>query len=244
VINVILFDGEAMPGLLSQSYPHARQDDIYRFAAALFDTAFSYDIFRPLRLAHWLAQVGHESGELRYVEELASGRAYEGRKDLGNTQPGDGVRFKGRGLIQLTGRHNYTKYTKAIGQELEPQQLAELPWCVDSAGWFWTQGSGMNLNDLADRDNALVITRRINGGLNGLSHRMDLLKRTKKAIDYLNTLELQRRLNKSKRWPELVEDGLFGPRTASVLREMQADYFLKPTGEVDNKTKQRLLSFV
>lgn len=243
MINVILFDKEAMPELLSESFLRARQDDINKYANALFDTALSYDIFKPLRFAHWLAQVGHESGELRYTEELASGRAYEGRADLGNTQPGDGVRYKGRGLIQVTGRHNYTKYMKAVGLDLEPQQLAELPWCVDSAGWFWTQGSGMNLNILADKDNALAITRRINGGLNGLPHRLALLDSTKQAINYFNTLELQRRLNKAKRWPKLVEDGLFGPRTASVLREMQADYFLKPTGEVDNKTKQRLLAF-
>src|SRR5262249_32210674 len=72
----------------------------------------------PLRRAHFLAQVGHESGELVFTEEIANGQAYEGRRDLGNTEPGDGPRFKGRGLIQLTGRANYQRYGAAVGMDL------------------------------------------------------------------------------------------------------------------------------
>ncbi len=135
----------------------------------------------PLRQAHFLAQVGHESGELRYTEEIASGDAYEGRTDLGNTQPGDGRKFKGRGLIQLTGRANYAAYGDAIGVNLVDgdnyRQVATDPdLAVDVACWFWqTHG----LNALADQDDVLTITRRINGGLNGLADRERQLVRGK-----------------------------------------------------------------
>ena len=85
---------------------NATDANINKYTAALLANMQNRSISTPLRQAHFLAQVGHESGELRYAEEIASGEAYEGRADLGNTQPGDGPRFKGRGLIQLTGRAN------------------------------------------------------------------------------------------------------------------------------------------
>lgn len=136
---------------------------------------------KPLRQAHFLAQVAHESGELRYGEEIASGAAYEGRVDLGNTQPGDGVRFKGRGLIQLTGRANYTKYGKARNRDFttgdHPKLIATDPaLAVDVACWFWTQHG---LNSLADTDNVTAVTQVINGGLNGLADRQAKLVRAK-----------------------------------------------------------------
>jgi putative chitinase len=127
----------------------------------------------PLRVAHFLAQLGHESGDLRYCEEIADGDAYEGRTDLGNTKKGDGRRFKGRGLIQLTGRANYRAYGEARGRDFlegdNPTLLASDPeLAVDVAGWFWaTRG----LNEPADRDDLRLITRRINGGYNGLEDR-------------------------------------------------------------------------
>jgi predicted chitinase len=118
---------------------------------------------------------------LRLRAEIASGEAYEGRSDLGNTQPGDGRRFKGRGLIQLTGRANYREYGRAITREAEllatPELLTTDPdLCVDVAGWFWAK---RNLNTLADADNLTGVTKRINGGLNGLEDRRRLLKRAK-----------------------------------------------------------------
>ncbi|KFE69077.1 LysM peptidoglycan-binding domain-containing protein [Hyalangium minutum] len=124
----------------------------------------------PKRQAAFLAQLAHESGELRYFEEIASGAAYEGRKDLGNTQPGDGVRFKGRGPIQLTGRANYRAAGKALGIDLEhnPKRAADIDVGFRTAAWFW---NSRGLNKYADAGNFREVTRRINGGYNGLSSR-------------------------------------------------------------------------
>lgn len=135
------------------------------------------------RMAHFLAQVAYESGGFVYTKEIASGKKYEGRKDLGNTQPGDGIRFKGRGLIQLTGRANYQAYANSTickGDLMaNPALLERLPGCVKSAVWYWkTRG----LNALADADNVEEVTRRINGGKNGLPGRKRYLTRAKAVL--------------------------------------------------------------
>lgn len=123
-----------------------------------------------LRLAHFMAQLVHESGSFRYMEELASGQAYEGRSDLGNTQPGDGKRYKGRGPIQLTGRANYRTFGRAIGIDLERHpEIAAIPSIgLHIALEYW---KSRGLNTLADADNVREITRKINGGWNGLADR-------------------------------------------------------------------------
>lgn len=128
----------------------------------------------PLRLAHFLAQVGHESGSFKYMEEIASGSAYEGRANLGNTQPGDGVRFKGRGPIQITGRANYRFFGRQIGIDLERRpEIAAYPSIgLHLACAYW---GNRNLNGLADKDLTEDITRKINGGLNGLADRKSRL---------------------------------------------------------------------
>lgn len=138
-------------------------------------------ILPGLRMAHFLAQLGHESGDLRYTEEIASGAAYEGRTDLGNTQPGDGVKFKGRGLIQLTGRTNYTNYGNARHRDFVTGTnnlllSTDANTAVDVSCWFWTQ---KNLNALADADDLNAITRKVNGGLNGLDDRKAHFQRAK-----------------------------------------------------------------
>lgn len=129
-----------------------------------------FKINTPERKAAFLAQLAHESVQLRYFEEIASGRAYEGRRDLGNTQPGDGERFKGRGPIQLTGRANYRTTGAALGLNLEgnPRLAAEPSVGFRVAGYFW-QSRG--LNSLADSRSFDAITRRVNGGFNGKASR-------------------------------------------------------------------------
>lgn len=167
---------------LGRIFIHAKQAAIQAFAAPLNAVMEKYEITTALRQAHFLAQIGHESGELRYREEIASGSAYEGRTDLGNTQAGDGQKFKGRGLIQLTGRANYDAYGKACGRDLleSPREVAnDETLCADVAGWFWGR---RKLNALADKDDVVAITRRINGGLNGLEDRKRILMLAKAAL--------------------------------------------------------------
>jgi predicted chitinase len=248
VITTLVFDDDDMPSLLSAAYPNATESNCERYAPHLLAAAWSYGIHTPLRLAHWLAQLGHESGELKYSEEIASGRAYEGRKDLGNTRPGDGVRFKGRGLIQITGRYNYTRYFRYLGQPelLEtPQILAVDPfYAADCAGWFWCHGASVDLNRVADKNNVTLISKLINGGYNGLSDRKRLLTLSRRAVDRQGTRKVQASLTalsvRGSRWPALKVDGLFGPQTASVVREMQGEYMIKPTGHVDVRTWNKI----
>eukprot|EP01107_Rhizomastix_libera_P002668 TRINITY_DN145_c1_g2_i1.p1 TRINITY_DN145_c1_g2~~TRINITY_DN145_c1_g2_i1.p1 ORF type:complete len:360 (-),score=91.36 TRINITY_DN145_c1_g2_i1:122-1105(-) len=134
-----------------------------------------------LRIAHFMAQVAHESGGLYYWEEIASGAAYEGRTDLGNTQTGDGVKYKGRGPIQITGRANYKACGTALGLDLinNPTLLAQYQYGFRSAGWYWTN---RNINAKADADDITACTKAVNGGTNGLSSRKTYLARAKSAL--------------------------------------------------------------
>ncbi|OYO29136.1 glycoside hydrolase family 19 protein [Janthinobacterium sp. PC23-8] len=151
------------------------------FLPALNAAMAEFGINTPVRQASFLAQLAHESGQLVYVRELASGAAYEGRKDLGNVQPGDGVRFRGRGLIQVTGRSNYAACGKALGLDLlaQPALLEQTVNACRSAGWFW-QSRG--LNALADAGDQVAVTRRINGGTNGLAERLAYFKTALKVL--------------------------------------------------------------
>lgn len=154
-----------------------------QYAQALEDACIQFGIVTALQKAHFLAQVAHESDGFRTATEYASGRAYEGRADLGNVQPGDGMRFKGRGLIQLTGRENYAAFSHAVGRGdyflREPAAVAMLPWAAIAAGWFWKR---KGLNSLADRDDVVAVTKRINGGTNGLEDRKLRLAQAKKLF--------------------------------------------------------------
>ena len=151
-------------------------------ATPLNEAMFTYGITdTPIREAMFIAQVAHESGSFHYTQEIASGEAYEGRQDLGNVERGDGVRFKGRGYIQVTGRANYKACGEAIGIDLiqHPELLEDIPNACRSAAWFWYM---KGLNDLADKDDFLTITKRINGGTNGWKERMAFLNRAKQVL--------------------------------------------------------------
>lgn len=134
-----------------------------------------FQIAPGLRMAAFIAQLAHESTEFRHFEELADGSEYEGRADLGNTEPGDGARYKGRGPIQLTGRANYRKAGAALGLDLEgdPRRASDADVAFRVAGWFWkSRGLNVLADQCADDCGAFDrITRRINGGLNGKPQR-------------------------------------------------------------------------
>lgn len=141
-----------------------------------------------LRLAHFMGQCAHESGGFRYMEEIASGQAYEGRADLGNTQPGDGRRYKGRGPIQITGRANARFYGRKAGIDFEqhPELMAYPSIGLMVACMYWDQN---NLNAYADADNGLAIGNAINRGNpksdklpNGHQDRIDRTNKAKAVI--------------------------------------------------------------
>lgn len=161
---------------LLQILPNARAQAGV-FVSALNTAMQHYQIVGAKRAAAFIAQIGHESGQLRYVREIwgptAAQRGYEGREDLGNTVPGDGRKYCGRGLIQITGRANYAACGEALGIDLinQPEMLEQPQYACLSAAWFWaTKG----LNTLADAGDFEKITRRINGGLNGQADRLKL----------------------------------------------------------------------
>lgn len=150
-----------------------------------------FGITTPMRMAHFLAQVLHESGCFKYVKELASGAAYDtGKlaKALGNTPEadGDGQKYKGRGLIQITGTNNYRNCGLFFNQDFlaHPEKLEEPEWAFKSAGWFWMSAG---LNAMADMDELTKITKKINGGTNGLTQRLAFLGKTKRALGIIKT---------------------------------------------------------
>lgn len=154
------------------------------FHDPLTDAMREFSIDTPARAAAFLAQIAHESAELRYTEEIASGAAYEGRIDLGNVRAGDGRRFKGRGLMQITGRANYRQVSQALYGDPEalieaPEQLATTVPACRSAGWYWAD---RKLNALADAGDFRAITKRINGGLNGLADRLKYWDRARAVL--------------------------------------------------------------
>ena len=162
------------------------------FAGPLSEACALFEINTPERLAPFIANIGHESGSLRWLAEIwgptPAQQRYEGRKDLGNTEPGDGSRYRGRGILQTTGRANYRELRPALllaGYQDVPDfeadpELLQLPrWAAASAGFFW---HSRGLNELADAGNFERIVRRINGGTNGMADREQRLARARAAL--------------------------------------------------------------
>lgn len=218
------------------------------------------DIATPLRIAHFLAQIAHESDGMCTTEEYATGAAYEGRRDLGNTQPGDGRRYKGRGLLQLTGRANYTTYSQILSVDLlgDPERAAEPVLSLRVAAAFWRRE---DVSPAADRDDLVTVTRIINGGRNGLADRAAYLGKAKAAIAALQAADMQafdaarpvlRRgsdceavdlLQRDLRqlgYP-LAVDGAFGPATETAVRLFQRHAGLVADGIVGPKTWAAIL---
>lgn len=158
-------------------YAGGRVDTFFEPLTAAMD---EWHVENLNRQASFLAQIAHESGSLRYTEELADGSAYEGRADLGNTEPGDGRRFRGAGLIQITGRSNTLACLKALGRnESDRPYLLTPEGASRSAGWFWYRNG---LNEVADLGNFWTISRIINGGTNGLDDRIKHYVRIRKVL--------------------------------------------------------------
>lgn len=174
-----------------------------RSRAAVFvgplDTACArYAIDRPTRMAMFLSQVGHETASLQYVREVwgptDAQLRYEGRADLGNTETGDGFRFRGRGLIQTTGRANYRHLRDRLRKggyrcpdfEQEPERLEEPQWAALSAADYWDM---RRCNEAADAGNFELVTRLVNGGTNGIEDRINRWERAKRVLGVETTNE-------------------------------------------------------
>ena len=150
-----------------------------------------YGIDTPVRQAAFIAQIGHESGRLQFVLELwgptPDQRGYEGRADLGNTQLGDGFRYRGRGLIQITGRANYSACRDGLRLvaddtpdfEVSPELLEAPRWAALSAAWYW---ASHGCNELADAGAFMSVTRAINGGTNGYADRLALWQQASEVL--------------------------------------------------------------
>lgn len=136
------------------------------WAEPLTHAMAEFGIDTPVRQAAFIAQCAHESAGFAYIREVwgptAAQLGYEGRADLGNTQKGDGSRYRGRGLIQITGRANYAAAGQALGVDLirNPQLLEGTELAARSAAWFWKE---KGLNAMADAGDFLALSIRING---------------------------------------------------------------------------------
>jgi putative chitinase len=201
-----------------------------------------FEINTALREAAFLAQIAHESGEFRWMEEIwgptVAQRRYEPvtskSRDLGNTQPGDGKRFKGRGPIQLTGRANYKRYGDILGVDLiaDPTRAATPEVSFRTAGLYWKKNG---LNELADKQWFKTITKRINGGFNGLEDRTRYYVRAKGVL--LGGTRGGASADDDNFTPESVEDD-FAPEDTGKDTESRAPQFTRGSESIDNGNEE------
>lgn len=213
--------------------PEGRSSIINGLADSMPQVIKIANLSSPARISQFLAQVAHESDGFRTTTEYASGKEYNNRIDLGNRKgTNDGVIYKGRGLIQLTGRFNYQKMGEKIGADLikNPDLAAQFPCAALTAAYYW---SDHNLNAMADIGDIDGITHRINGGYNGLSQRKMYLR---KAQAEINDITLAQRRLQELRYPPGGVDGRVGLLTRSALRDFQDANGLPVSGELTPET--------
>jgi putative chitinase len=235
-----------------------RQAEIIAAAGEVLQvTLQEYDISNRLRIAHFLGQTCHESAGFRTTEEFASGDAYEGRSDLGNSQPGDGRRFKGRGLLQLTGRANYREFGGVLKVDLEgrPELAAQPALSLRIACEYWKR---RNINKACDQDDLMTVTRLINGGLNGLEDRRHYTNNARRALARIEGVQLsgaqngsgKRILHRGSKGEDVAElqtllrkldfaigiDGDFGAGTEVAVTRFQSENKLDADGIVGAQT--------
>lgn len=156
--------------------------DIGQLVAYFDEYAEEYGVNTDLRKAHFWAQAAHETGGFQWKEELGNAIyfiQYDGR--LGNTRPGDGYKYRGRGIFQLTGKYNYIKMGNALDLDLvnNPDLASEEETAVRIALQYWED---RNINRFADKDDIDGVTKAINGGFNGIASRIKYLKKAKEAL--------------------------------------------------------------
>jgi len=252
--------------LKSIAAPKGKSIIIADVAKYLSEYMVEYGVDNYLRVCHFLAQATHECDGYNTLREYwgptPAQRRYEGRKDLGNTVKGDGKRYMGRGIFQITGRYNYRLYGNKLGIDLENNpELAEDPkTSVLIALEYWrTKG----LSAIADKDDVVLITKRINGGSNGLFDRRQYLEKAKKLVpqdiaapvavevaplnivmakfgddsDYV--ADLQNML--IRKGASIVADGKFGKKTEEAVSDFQKKFGLEVTGKIDTNTLAKLM---
>lgn len=223
-------------------------------------TLDSYEINTPLRIAHFMGQITHECAGFRTTEEFASGEKYEKREDLGNIHDGDGPLYKGRGLLQLTGRANYRDMGHKLGLQLEkkPHLAGEPVTSLKIACEYW---KSRKINGPSDRDDLLKVTKLVNGGKNGLADRRNYLRKAKLAIAQMRgtiigaeqggtTIVLRRGSNndavgelqtllRSKGFPIAIDND-FGAATELAVISFQRKVELERDGIVGKETWEKL----
>jgi putative chitinase len=218
----------------------------------------------PLRLSHFMAQVAHESAHFKVTREFVSGRAYEGRADLGNTRPGDGPRYRGRGLILTIGRANYREATKAIQRmnpsapdfEQNPAALEQFPWALLGSVAYW---QNRKINVAADQDDVVQVTKRVAGGSSGLNDRVEYLNKAKRIWmvgDGANEPQPPLRdrstghdvAGESPRaadnYQPTLREGSSGPSVVDLQKSLiEAGFKVEPDGDFGAHTKEAVQAF-
>lgn len=222
---------QVTPEVLSRIVGKPINDNMRSVCAGLDAYGRSAGLDRPHRLAHYLAQLIHESGAFRYDREVwgptPAQQRYEGRKDLGNTQPGDGKKFSGKGPIQITGRANtaaFRDWCRANGMaapdfEKDPDLINTDPWEGLGPIWYWQT---RKLNQHADANDIEMLTRRINGGVNGLADRIDWYTKTALVLagyspGAVKSFQIDAQRRGLIPQGEGQIDGIAGPKTRAAL---------------------------